>query len=148
VSAKPIVVIDTQILLRASINSASLPAKIVFDLGELYQLTESAATLAEAVDVLNRPQLRLKFPALTDNVVTRTITLLETAQRIEPSEVPAISRDAKDDIFLALAVESHAQYLVTEDQDLLTLNPYQDVHIISALDFLKALRGLQQSDSE
>jgi putative PIN family toxin of toxin-antitoxin system len=148
VSEKPVVVIDTQLLLRATINFASLPAKIIFDLGNLYELAVSAATVAEAQDVLNRPKLRVKFPSLTDSAVARTVALLEAAQKVEPSEVPTVSRDAKDDKFLALATESKAQYLVTEDQDLLVLDPYQGVCIISTLDFYRVLQTLQSTDSQ
>lgn len=146
-SEKSVVVIDTQLLLRATVNFRSLPAKIIFDLGHLYELVESVATIAEAQDVLNRPKLRVKFPSLTDAAVARTVALLEAAQKVEPSEVPAVARDAKDDMFLALATESKAQYLVTEDQDLLVLDPYQGVRIISAVDFFRALQTLQSTDS-
>ncbi len=38
VSAKPIVVIDTQLFLRATLNERSLPAKLIFQFGHLYIL--------------------------------------------------------------------------------------------------------------
>ncbi len=63
---KPVVVLDTQVVLRAALNRRSLPAKVVFDLGGLYFLAMSPQTYAEAKDVLNRPDLRAKFSSLTE----------------------------------------------------------------------------------
>lgn len=44
-------------------------------------------------------------------------------------------RDAKDNFLLDLAVSGHANYLVTGDADLLILNPFHSVKIISYQDF-------------
>lgn len=45
-------------------------------------------------------------------------------------------RDPKDDKFLELAVASNASCLVTGDQDLLVLNPFRDIPILNAADFI------------
>ncbi len=45
-------------------------------------------------------------------------------------------RDRKDDKFLELAVNGKASYVITGDQDLLVLNPFQDIAIISASEYL------------
>ncbi len=138
-SAKPIAVIDTQIILRATLNPRSLPAKILFELGDRYLLAISPGIYAEAEDVLNRPKLRAKFTGLTDQAVAHTLSVLRAGHNIIPDQILPISRDPKDDIFLATALHSKAQYLVTEDQDLLVLNPYEGIYIIAALEFLKFL---------
>lgn len=137
---KPIVVIDTQLILRATLNPRSLPAKLLFGFGERYVLAVSAAIYAEAEDVLNRPKLRAKFSGLTDEAVSKTLRVLAAAQQVELDEIPPVSRDPKDDVFLAVAVASGAKYLVSEDQDLLVLNPYEGIQIINALDFLAILQ--------
>lgn len=134
---KPIVVIDTQIVLRATLNERSLPAKILFELGNRYLLAVSPGIRAEVEDVLNRPALRARFPGLTDISVAQTLAVLDAGQQVIPEEVPAASRDPKDDIFLATAVVSGAQYIVSEDKDLLVLDPYQGIRVLNALDFLR-----------
>lgn len=134
------VVIDTQLFLRAAINRRSLPARLIYDLRGRYQLVTSVEVSAEITDVLNRVELREKFKTLTDEVVQEIVTLLQTAEVVAPTEVEAISRDAKDDIFLACAKASGAQYIVSEDKDLLVLNPYEGIQIINALDFLNVLQ--------
>jgi uncharacterized protein len=138
-------VIDTQLFLRAAINRKSLPAKIIFDRREAYQLVVSPAIVAEIKDVLNRPKLRTKFPSLADHIVDEILELLEAAESVNPSDVPPVSRDPKDDIFLACAQASKAVYLVSEDNDLLTLDPYENIRIINALDFLAVV---SESSSE
>jgi len=135
-------VIDTQIILRATFNDRSLPARLLFDLGYLYVLAVSPGVYAEAADVLNRPKLRTKFKGLTDESVARTLKVLEDSIQVTPPTIPAVSRDSKDDVFLATAIESKAQYLVTEDNDLLVLHPYRGVEILNALDFLNVLLSI------
>jgi uncharacterized protein len=133
-------VIDTQVLLRATLNPRSLPAKIIFELGHLYILALSPGIRAEVEDVLNRPKLRSKFPGLTNETVARTLALLDDAQQVVPESVPNVSRDPKDDIFLATAIASAASYLISEDNDLLVLHPYQGIQIVNALAFLKSIQ--------
>jgi uncharacterized protein len=147
VSAKPTVVFDTQVLLRATINRKSLPAKLFFDWRDAYFLATSIETIAEAKDVLNRSELRAKFSTLTDAAVGKTLMLLTNARQVVLEEIAAISRDPKDDIFLATALEAQAQFLVTEDNDLLVLHPYGAIRILNALDFLHVLQDLKSQDN-
>lgn len=147
-SVKAKVIFDTQVLLRATINRKSLPAKIFFDLRDSYELVASAATIAEARDVLNRPSLREKFSTLTDEVVQQTLSRLEQAQQPISIEVVPVSRDPKDDIFLACALANRAQYIVSEDKDLLVLNPYQGIGIVNVLAFLEIIRPPSSIETE
>lgn len=133
------VVIDTQLFLRAAINRQSLPAKLIIERRDSYILAASAEISAEVNDVLNRPELRAKFKTLTDHAVEEVIIRLSSAELVNLGEVEAISRDSKDDIFLACAKVSGSQYLVSEDKDLLVLNPYEGIQIINALEFWHVL---------
>lgn len=135
-------VIDTQIFLRAAVNLKSLPAKIIFDLRTNYQLVASEAILLEVKDVLNRPKIRAKFPHLTDSIVERVIDVLSAAPMVKPTEIESVARDPKDNMFLACAKVAEAQYIVSEDKDLLVLNPYEGIQIVNALEFLQVLQKL------
>ena len=42
-------------------------------------------------------------------------------------------------MFLACAVEGRADYIVSGDRDLLTLESYQDIPIVTATEFLRVL---------
>jgi putative PIN family toxin of toxin-antitoxin system len=141
-------VLDTQLFLRATINRRSLPAKIIFDLAAHFQLITSNAIIAEITDVLNRQVLRNKFKTLTDETVREMLKAVSEAEIVNPTEVPAVGRDSKDDIFLACAKAAEAQYLVSEDKDLLVLHPYEGIQIINALDFLNVLQSPSNIDPE
>jgi uncharacterized protein len=142
------IVFDTQIFLRALINPKSVCGKLLSPQwrGD-YHLYISDAIQAEIVDVLNRPSVRQKFPHITDALVQETARILkEEAERVDVETVEAISRDPKDDIFLACAKTAAAHYLVSEDNDLLVLTAYNDTIIVNALRFLAILesRKLEQ----
>jgi putative PIN family toxin of toxin-antitoxin system len=139
---RPIVVIDTQLILRATLNAKALPARMLFQLRNAYLLVVSPEVRAEVQDVLTRPKIRKKFPQITDNDVYRTMAVLDGGLQVQPDSVPAASRDPKDDKFLALAVTAKATYLVSEDKDLLVLDPYQEIRILNALEFLHELEKL------
>jgi predicted nucleic acid-binding protein len=46
-------------------------------------------------------------------------------------------RDPKDDKFLSLAVCGRATHLVTGDADLLALNPFEGIRIVTPRQFLE-----------
>lgn len=142
---KPRVVIDTQIFLRAALNLKSLPARLIFELNTRYQLIISAQARVEAVDVLHRAKIRTRYPHLTDEIAIYIMALYDAAEMIEVDLIPEVSRDPKDDIFLATALAGKADYIVTEDQDLLVLNPYEGIRIVNVLDFLHILENLANS---
>src|SRR5258707_6357181 len=139
VNKKPRVVIDTQVLLRAVVNRRSLPAEIVYDLIDNYVLLVSEATLKEIENVLSRPKVRNKF-ALTDAIVQELMSRLSKGVRVVVDDVPAVSRDPKDDIFLACADVGKATIIISEDKDLLVLNPYKSIQILNVSDFLKIVK--------
>jgi uncharacterized protein len=48
-------------------------------------------------------------------------------------------RDPKDDYLLALAKDSNADYLTTDDRDLLTLESFEGTVILSYQDFISRI---------
>ena len=101
------------------------PAGACLELAEQsnIELCVSPEILAEVADVLHRPSVRAKFPALTGQVVAEFIDAVRNfATVIE--DVPrefVLERDPKDEPYLNLACRSGAEYLVTRDNDLLDL---------------------------
>lgn len=57
----------------------------------------------------------------------------------EVTEYPNICRDVKDNFLLGLIRASNANFLVTEDQDLLELNPFEGTEIIEANQLLEKI---------
>jgi predicted nucleic acid-binding protein len=55
-------------------------------------------------------------------------------------EVHVIARDPQDNTIVACALATHAHYIVTRDKDLLDLQSYQGIRILSPERFLTLLR--------
>jgi predicted nucleic acid-binding protein len=47
-----------------------------------------------------------------------------------------LPRDAKDDKFLEVAINGNASVIVTSDDDLLVLHPFQTISIVTPRDFI------------
>jgi uncharacterized protein len=56
-------------------------------------------------------------------------------------EIGPVCRDPNDDHVIATAVAVNAEIIVTGDKDLLALNQYQSIRILTARDFLTELGG-------
>src|SRR5438128_1752999 len=120
----PGAVFDCNVFLQALIAEGG-PAAACIGLVDARQvaLLLSPETLAEAVDVLGRTQLRRKYHTLSDQ---RVREFLEHAQAVAVmvTDVPQLvilARDPKDEKYINLALAAGAKYLVTRDKDLLDL---------------------------
>ena len=83
----------------------------------------SEAILTEVHDVLSRPKIRTKNPAITDETVESLLTRIrKVAQRIDPVPISfSLPRDPDDEPYLNLAIAAGANCLVTRDRDMLDL---------------------------
>ena len=97
----------------------------------------SPATAAELDRVLARPKFR---PYITPT--ERHDFLLALARAVTVVEAPAhmqVCRDPRDDKFLDLALAARALAIVTGDKDLLVLDPYEGVRIVTPAEFASRL---------
>ncbi len=80
--------------------------------------------------------LRTKF-RLPEARVTEAVAFVRgTGRWVDAAPLPApVSRDADDDAILALAKAGGSRLIVTADDDLLVLNPWEDVEIVRPRDF-------------
>lgn len=100
-------------------------------------LLTSPQTRAELAAVLVRPQIRHLATAPLDELVSG----IERYTWHVPGklDVSGACRDPKDDRFLACAAEGKAHYLVSSDNDLLSLRSFRGVVIHNPGQFLLAL---------
>lgn len=75
----------------------------------------------------------------------RILEILRQADVVMPRSEPTASRDAKDNKFLATAEDAKADYLVSEDRDLLDLTEHQGTRVIPAHEFLQILKTLRKA---
>ena len=140
------VVFDTQIYLRAAINPRSICGKLFAEWTDYYHLYIAEQIEVEILDVFTRSKVRAKFPQITDATLFRYREIINRAKRVklQSADILSVSRDPKDDIFLACAKAAKADYLVSEDNDLLVLKHYENTRIVNALEFLHILESRSQ----
>ena len=133
------VVFDTVVFVRALINPAGRWGQLLFTYSPRYTMLVGQPLILELLDVLHRPKLARKYRIVPGLDIGRVLALVGEAHVVEVHDVPLVSRDVKDNKFLATAVAGGADYLVSEDQDLLVLERYEGVRIIDTLTFLRIL---------
>lgn len=130
------IIFDTNIFVRALIGSA-----VNEKLYELFRegtvkIALSAEMLKELGDVLFRPRLGLN----EEDIKYCLYSVKKKSRIIEPKIKVNICRDTKDNIVLETAIAAKANIIVTNDKDLLVLNPFQGINIFSPAAFITSLR--------
>lgn len=131
------IVIDTVVFVRCLINPLSRSGQIVFTHNKTYQLFVSEPIVKEILEVLKRPELTSKFRTLKKMDFNKILKIISQASAVEISKIPKVSRDPKDNIFIATALEADADYLVSEDNDLLDSKEFQGIKIINTVTLVK-----------
>lgn len=129
-----IFVIDTNILISSSLFKNSSPRKAETKANETGKIATSIATYSEFFEVF----LRSKFDKYISKE-TRLKILMDFKQVAifsEISETITDCRDAKDNKFLELGVAANASCIITGDKDLLVMNPFREIPILTPADFL------------
>lgn len=141
------VVFDTVVFVCGMINPHSVWGGLIFDeLPDSYTLYFSKPILQEILEVLNRPLLKRKYRTIARRGMPELLNIFAQADVVEITEIEPASRDPNDNKFLATAQAAQASYLVSEDQDLLTLGEYNGIHIITAAAFVRILRERSSHD--
>ncbi len=100
-----------------------------------FQLAISDAVLAEI-----RRVLRVKFAWSEESTEATLQHLLGGVTLVYPTEmIDAVSRDPDDNRVIECAVAAGSSYIVTGDNDLLSLGNYCGIQIIKVADFLRLL---------
>ncbi|MBU0606914.1 MAG: putative toxin-antitoxin system toxin component, PIN family [Armatimonadetes bacterium] len=131
-------VLDTNVLLRAVLRPSGPSGHLWHRRAELV-LCASAETVAEFAEVCSRAALRAKATSLTDAAVEAVVAELRRSVYVEQPPPVTVCRDPHDDKFIACALAADAQYLVTEDKDLLELDGYEGLRIVPPAEFARLL---------
>ena len=101
------------------------------------ELVLSEQLLTELTEVTSRKKFRRYFGKKEVNELLELMGILGT--KYDVREYPDICRDVKDNFLLGLIRVSQANFLVTGDQDLLELNPFEETEIIEAKQLLEKI---------
>ena len=128
-------VFDTNVIVSSLLFENSNPSKAFQYALKQGKVLLSLELLEEISEVLGRE----KFNRFVTSEEREEFleTFVERAILVEICERVRVCRDPKDDKILELALNGQAKYIVSGDKDLLVLNPFQSVKIVTAEDFLK-----------
>ncbi len=126
-------VLDTNVFVSAALKLNSTPNIAVFRIAQHETLLKSSATETELLETLARPHLAQVIASNFRSFLSDLLTATETVIIVERISA---CRDPKDDKFLELAVNGHADLIVTGDRDLLALNPFRNIPIVTPADFV------------
>ena len=131
------IVVDTNALVSRLLLPDSVPGQAVRKAVDTGQLLVSESTLVELADVLARPKfdryLTIKDRQQFLRLLGRVAELVPIVYRVKAC------RDSTDDKFLELAVNGEADLIMTGDDDLLALDPFQDIPIVAPAAYLAGL---------
>src|ERR1700733_7900429 len=127
-------VFDTNILVSALFDNDSIPALALKKARVNGILLISDEIAAEYISVFSREKFNKYVPqslrfSFVENIISNALPVI--------IESPVkVCRDPKDDMFLSIAVNAKATCIITGDNDLLVLHPFQEISIITPHDFL------------
>ena len=139
-------VFDTNVLISALIFEHSRPGRAFRQALNTGQVLLSLQVLEELNDVLSRE----KFERYVSEKEREEFldSFVERAKFITPTERIQVCRDPKDDKFFELAVSGKAHYIISGDNDLLTLHPFRGIEIITVDDFLTQIEMRESTEAE
>jgi putative PIN family toxin of toxin-antitoxin system len=130
------IVVDTNVFVSAVLKANSLPFHVLRWIDRHGGLLKSPATEQEILSVLARPHIAaVTIPSYRESLAT----LLVKAELVAIAERIAACRDPNDDKFLELAVNGRADLIVSGDGDLIALNPFRDIPIVTPAVFVQGV---------
>jgi len=128
-------VIDTNVLVSAFIHDGK-PRKLILDLLNRHTVILSRKMLAELADVAGRDKFHV-----TDSQVERFLSIMVKMAKIVPDNAlfKEVASDPDDDVVLNAAYTGKADYIVTGDKHLLTLNNFKKTKIVTVNQMLEIL---------
>ena len=135
---------------RTVVDTNTLVSALIKPRGRLGQLLQhlkdgdfiflySRTTLDELADVLNRPRMRHKYGLSEADIQTVIGLILLRGESVTPVKRLQVCRDPKDNRFLEAALAGRADVIVSGDQDLLVLHPFEGIPIVKPAEFLAML---------
>ena len=126
------IVIDTNVVISGIFFGGEpnrlLQYAIKNELEVVDEYLEVVARIAEKYP--NRPK---KFPL---------DIFVSSCRSVEPKKIISVCRDKDDNKFIECAYEAKCLYIVSGDNDLLSLESYTDIKIVTVADFLHKLEDL------
>jgi putative PIN family toxin of toxin-antitoxin system len=129
-------VVDVNILVRALIKPNGTVGPVLRCLRDgAFTLLYSESILDELLDVLSRPRIPSKYGLTDDDIETVLLLLLIRGEPVATSRRVTSCRDPLDNKFLEVAVAGKADVIVSGDEDVLVLSPFEGIPIVGPATF-------------
>lgn len=128
------IVFDTNVWISAALFKQSVPRQAFDKAFYKGDMLLSVEVLTELNEVLSRRSFA-KYVTEEERLAFLSV-LVREAKLVETTEHLNECRDPDDDKFLELAVSGNAHCIVSGDQDLLVMNPFRGIPIITPRNFL------------
>lgn len=136
-------VVDANVIISAVIAPLGSPRRLYDAWREgRFVLVTSPAIIEAVARKLLHPKIRHRY-GVSDEERETVLSLLRGQAEMAPgvAEIQPGSRDPDDDKVVAAALETEAEFLVTGDNDLLTLGAYRGIPIVSPAEFMQQFQA-------
>jgi uncharacterized protein len=129
------VVFDNNVLISAALIKHSVPFKAFEKAVKAHMLIRSHKVLDEFLEIIFKPKLDRYFK---DDLAKKgfVISFISASTDVNVTHHITLCRDPKDNMYLELALSGKAACIVTGDKDLLVLDPFRNIRIITPKEFL------------
>jgi len=101
-----------------------------------YVLVISGKILKEIQEVLRRPKFQMSEDEI-NQILFSLVSLSDT--KIVKSKFKVVKRDPDDDVIINTAYDGQADYIVSGDNDLLSVKKFKNIQIVTVAEMLKKL---------
>ena len=131
------IVIDTNVIASAIFFGGRPYQLLRYIMEDRVEVVASKEIVDEYEEIILR--LQQKYPAIPTRIPLHDI--LAKLEIIRVSSNIHVSRDPEDDKFISCAVDGKCLYIVSGDNDLLSIGEYDGIEILTVADFLDRLKG-------
>ena len=125
------IVIDTNVVISGVFFGGSPRKVLEAAVGHALSAYATAEIVEEYQEIVEE-MIQRKQGTISRSILT---PFIQSLHFIDPKTAVTASRDPDDDKFLGCAIDSHSLYVVSGDKDLLVLENYQGIEIITAAEF-------------
>ncbi len=127
------IVVDTNVVVSGLLFPGSVPARAILK-AQAGTILASGAMRLELLEVFSRAHFD-RYAAREDRLQLASAFIFATVEVLVTTPI-RVCRDPRDDKFLEAAVHGRADAIVTGDLDLLTLDPFHGIRILTPAAFL------------
>ena len=134
-SSPAYIVIDTNVLISAGLLPESKTAQVLALAVEYFVIAQNQDTWHELETRIARPKFDRYFGE--SGRLRHLVAIAQSIQHFEVASEVSVSRDKTDDKFIALAIDSGANLLISGDPDLKDVQSFQGIEILSPAQFFE-----------